>query len=202
MVICWNWPVAEIQPCINPPSHNAPFWTETCTCMHIFLSQNGALWDICLVHWGIRAMGLLTVFYTRPSSVWVKLHVYRCKLICYIVLFLCCFKHCLFGNANYCLYYSSKRPTFAPKHIAQIAKIMWSISIRHRSDSNVSDRCLIDVDRRIVAIWMLTTKNQPSTYDKPTTNQNTSNCMHILRGIHVLYKSSDKNRVQSITFNW
>ena len=34
-----------------------------------------------------------------------------------------------------------------------ISKDFWSISIWHRSDTKVSDRCLIDVDSRVFAIW-------------------------------------------------
>ena len=36
---------------------------------------------------------------------------------------------------------------------SQIAKAIRSISVRHRSDTKVSDRCLIDVDTRVFAIW-------------------------------------------------
>ena len=35
----------------------------------------------------------------------------------------------------------------------QIAKTLGSMSIRYRSDANVSDRYLIDVDPRVFAIW-------------------------------------------------
>ena len=37
--------------------------------------------------------------------------------------------------------------------IAQIAKILGSTSVRHRSDTVVSDRCLIDVDPSVFVIW-------------------------------------------------
>ena len=37
--------------------------------------------------------------------------------------------------------------------ITKIAKTLGSTSIRHRSDTKVSDRCLIDVDPRVFAIW-------------------------------------------------
>ena len=54
-------------PCSNSPlspqctiliSHNAPFCNRNVhMCAHL---QNGALWDICLVHCGICGIGLLT----------------------------------------------------------------------------------------------------------------------------------------------
>ena len=37
--------------------------------------------------------------------------------------------------------------------IAQIAKILRLLSIRHRSDSFVSDRCLIDDDQKVLTVW-------------------------------------------------
>ena len=37
---------------------------------------------------------------------------------------------------------------------AQIIKTLWSISVRHRSDAKVSDRCLIDVDPMVFVIWV------------------------------------------------
>ena len=36
----------------------------------------------------------------------------------------------------------------------QIAKTLGSTSIRHRSDTSVSDQCLINVDPRVFAIWI------------------------------------------------
>ena len=37
--------------------------------------------------------------------------------------------------------------------MTQIAKTLKSTSIRYRSDGKVSDRCLIDVDPMVFAIW-------------------------------------------------
>ena len=34
------------------------------------------------------------------------------------------------------------------------AKTLWTTSIRHRSDTFVSNRCLIDVDPRVFALWV------------------------------------------------
>ena len=36
---------------------------------------------------------------------------------------------------------------------SQIANTLRSTSIKHRSDAKVSDRCLIDVDLRVLSIW-------------------------------------------------
>ena len=44
--------ITQIPQCIRQITHNAPF-------SNIFLWQNGALWDMGLVHFGICAMGLL-----------------------------------------------------------------------------------------------------------------------------------------------
>ena len=44
--------ISQIPQCIRQITHNAPF-------SNIFLLQNGALWDMGLVHWGVCAMGLL-----------------------------------------------------------------------------------------------------------------------------------------------
>ena len=41
----------------------------------------------------------------------------------------------------------------------QITKTLGSISTRHRSDTFVSDRCLIDIDPRIFVTWELTWHN-------------------------------------------
>ena len=46
-----NRPVAQIQQCTSPISRYTPFLTEICTAqLCTFLIQNGALWDICLIH--------------------------------------------------------------------------------------------------------------------------------------------------------
>ena len=47
-----NSSISQIPHCIRQITHNAPF-------SNIFLPQNGALWDMGLVHCGICAMGLL-----------------------------------------------------------------------------------------------------------------------------------------------
>ena len=47
-----NSSISQISQCIRQITHNAPF-------SNIFLLQNGALWDMGLVHCGICAMGLL-----------------------------------------------------------------------------------------------------------------------------------------------
>ena len=44
--------ISQIPQCIRQITHNAPF-------SNIFLLQNGALWDMGLVHCGICAIGLL-----------------------------------------------------------------------------------------------------------------------------------------------
>ena len=44
--------ISQIPQCIRQITHNAPF-------SNIFMLQNGALWDMGLVHCGICAMGLL-----------------------------------------------------------------------------------------------------------------------------------------------
>ena len=68
-----NRPVAQIPQCTSPISHNAPFCNRN---VHTFLLENGALWDICLVHYGICEMGLLNISgelrcnHTR-FSVWI-----------------------------------------------------------------------------------------------------------------------------------
>ena len=60
-----------IEQCTSPVSHNAPFWNRNWSmCAHFFL-QNGALWDICLMHCGVCEMVL---FYTHPSD-WRHWHV-------------------------------------------------------------------------------------------------------------------------------
>ena len=45
---CHHRPVAQSTLCISLISHNAPFCVHVCT----FLLQNGALWDIYLMHRG------------------------------------------------------------------------------------------------------------------------------------------------------
>ena len=45
-----------IAPICYPPMHH--FVTEMCTHVHISV-KNGALWDICPMHYGICEMGLL-----------------------------------------------------------------------------------------------------------------------------------------------
>ena len=67
--------ISQVDPYTNPTliSHNAPFCNRN---VHVcaFLLQNGALWDICLVHCGINEMGLLylspgrSTVPTRPPS--------------------------------------------------------------------------------------------------------------------------------------
>ena len=52
-----NRPMASISQYTSPISQNAPFVTEMCT----FLLQNGALWDICLIHCGISSIGLCSL---------------------------------------------------------------------------------------------------------------------------------------------
>ena len=47
-----NSSISQILQCIRQITHSAPF-------SNIFLPQNGALWDMGLVHSGICAMGLL-----------------------------------------------------------------------------------------------------------------------------------------------
>ena len=52
-----NRSIAQIPQCTSPLPHHAPYCdrnVHVCT----FLSQNGALWDICLMHCGICDMGL------------------------------------------------------------------------------------------------------------------------------------------------
>ena len=51
-------PVQQIPQCTSPMSHNAPFCNRN---VHVctFLLQNGALWDIYLMHCGICETGLL-----------------------------------------------------------------------------------------------------------------------------------------------
>ena len=44
------------------------------------------------------------------------------------------------------------------KQGTHIAKSLGSTSIRHRFDTYVSDRCLIDVDPRVFAIWVAALK--------------------------------------------
>ena len=39
---------------------------------------------------------------------------------------------------------------------SQVAKILGSMSIRHWSDTKVSDRCLVDIDPRVFVIWVHT----------------------------------------------
>ena len=53
-----NWLISLIPQCISQISHNAPFCNRnvhTCT----FLLQNGALWVLRLVHYGVCATSLL-----------------------------------------------------------------------------------------------------------------------------------------------
>ena len=58
--IAANRPVAQIPQCTSSITHNAQFCNRN---MHIhvctFLLQNGASWDICLMHCGICEIGLL-----------------------------------------------------------------------------------------------------------------------------------------------
>ena len=63
-----NRPVIQIQH-ISPISHNASFVTEMCTC----LLQNGALWDISLMHCGICEMRLLSVHVILLMTIYVIL---------------------------------------------------------------------------------------------------------------------------------
>ena len=56
---CIDKLVAQILQCTSPISHNAPFCNRNVH-MCTFLLQNGALWDICLMHCKSCEMGLLT----------------------------------------------------------------------------------------------------------------------------------------------
>ena len=47
-----NSSISQIPQCIRQITHDAPF-------SNIFMSQNGALWDMGLVHCGMCAMGLV-----------------------------------------------------------------------------------------------------------------------------------------------
>ena len=55
---CMNRPVAQIPQCASPIFHNAPLCNRNVH-MCTFLLQNGALWDICLMHCRSCEMGLL-----------------------------------------------------------------------------------------------------------------------------------------------
>ena len=61
-----NSSISQIPQCIRQITHNASF-------SNIFMSQNGALLDIGLVHCGICAMGLLInqkiVFFVNKSEI-------------------------------------------------------------------------------------------------------------------------------------
>ena len=71
-----NRPVAQILNGTRPIFHNAPFCNRNVH-MCTFLLQNGALWDICLLHCGICKMCLLTVclclMALQPNLGWVGL---------------------------------------------------------------------------------------------------------------------------------
>ena len=58
--------VLQIPQCTGLISHNALFHIGN---VSTFLSQNGALWDICLMHCGICAMGLMAAGVGR--SMWI-----------------------------------------------------------------------------------------------------------------------------------
>ena len=58
--VACNRPISQIPKCICAISHNATFCDRNVhMCAHLL--QNGALWDICLVHCGICEIGLLHV---------------------------------------------------------------------------------------------------------------------------------------------
>ena len=99
-------------------SHNAPvpyptmhhFVTEMCAC--IFLLQNGALWDIFLLHGEICEMGLLD----SPDNCWCKHIVIRMmiKTVCWyynLNLLQLYYKHAIFP-------FSSKLPF--PLHMVDV----------------------------------------------------------------------------------
>ena len=58
-------------------------------------------------------------------------------------------------NATYDFWYSHTPETSFTNMVSQLTKTFGSMSIRHRSDTKVSDRCLIDVDPKIFAIWIM-----------------------------------------------
>ena len=77
-----NRPVAQIPQCTSLISHNAPFCNRN---LHVcaFLLQNGALWDMCLMHFVVCVMGLLEKYipklYTLLNFCWALVVCYRVK---------------------------------------------------------------------------------------------------------------------------
>ena len=57
-----NCPVAEIPQRTSPTSHNTPFCSRMCYAC-IFMLHNGALGDICLMHWEIFEIGQFDLLY-------------------------------------------------------------------------------------------------------------------------------------------
>ena len=76
----WLWctcikskrPVVQIPYCTSPISHNATFLYHAMH--HLVAEQNGALWDICLMHYGICEMGLLISEATYCALFWDPAH--------------------------------------------------------------------------------------------------------------------------------
>ena len=63
-----NSSISQIPQCIRQITHNAPF-------SNIFLLQNGALWDMGLVHCEICAMGLLiNQKFVFGKQIWILRH--------------------------------------------------------------------------------------------------------------------------------
>ena len=62
--------------------------------------------------------------------------------------------HKLFVGGVYASLGLIELTTYSLVTAAQQARTIGSTSIEHRSDTLVSDRCLIDVDPNVVAIWV------------------------------------------------
>ena len=62
-------PIEQIPRCTSSISHNAPFCNRN---MHTFLLQNGASWDIWLMHCGICEIGLLRITCTSMKALRYK----------------------------------------------------------------------------------------------------------------------------------
>ena len=70
-------PAAQIPQCNSPISHNAPFCNRN---VHVctFLLQNGALWDIHLMHHGICKIGPLRSYYIEgKGNTWIILWTHK-----------------------------------------------------------------------------------------------------------------------------
>ena len=80
-------PAAQTPQCITPISHNAPFCNRN---VHVctFLLQNGALWDISVMHCGICEMGLISQKIERNTRAWIvhsrNMHQIH-ALLCFVV---------------------------------------------------------------------------------------------------------------------